>query len=124
MQGSGGCQRLTPEGRQAADGHGEDGGQGAEARLPARAVLSPPHSPCTTPQGYCRARTSLFPTFTSSVLPTTAKGRCAWKGAQVYVSTEQTWARGQTHPRCPWAPGRGCPELNKAGPDAHFRALL
>ena len=35
------------------------------------------HSPCTTPQGYCLARTVLFPTFTSSTLPTTAKGRWA-----------------------------------------------
>lgn len=35
-------------------------------------------SPCTTPQGYCLARTSLFPTFTSSPLPTTANGKWAW----------------------------------------------
>jgi hypothetical protein len=49
--------------------------------------MCPPHLPCTTPQGYCRARTNLFPTFTSSVLPTTAKGRCAWKGTQVCMST-------------------------------------
>lgn len=34
--------------------------------------------PWTTPHGYCRALTVLFPTFTSSTLPTTAKGRWAW----------------------------------------------
>lgn len=33
--------------------------------------------PCTTPHGYCLARTILLPTFTSSLLPTTANGRCA-----------------------------------------------
>lgn len=32
-------------------------------------------SPCTAPQGYRRPLTILFPTLTSSVLPTTAKGR-------------------------------------------------
>jgi len=31
--------------------------------------------PWTVPQGYWRARTILFPIFTSSVLPTTAKGK-------------------------------------------------
>lgn len=35
-------------------------------------------SPCTTPQGYCLAFTILLPMFTSSVLPTTAKGRWPW----------------------------------------------
>lgn len=35
------------------------------------------NTPCTTPHGYCLARTILFPTFTSSLLPTTANGRCA-----------------------------------------------
>ena len=34
-----------------------------------------PGLPCTVPQGYCRAFTILLPIFTSSVLPTTAKGR-------------------------------------------------
>ncbi len=33
------------------------------------------HLPWTVPQGYWRARTILFPIFTSSVLPTTAKGK-------------------------------------------------
>lgn len=33
--------------------------------------------PWTTPHGYCLALTVLFPTFTSSTLPTTAKGRWA-----------------------------------------------
>ena len=34
-----------------------------------------PFSPCTVPHGYWRAFTILLPTFTSSILPTTAKGR-------------------------------------------------
>lgn len=38
--------------------------------------------PWTTPQGYCLALTVLFPTFTSSTLPTTAKGRWAWQNKQ------------------------------------------
>lgn len=35
----------------------------------------PMYIPCTTPQGYCLAFAILLPIFTSSVLPTTAKGR-------------------------------------------------
>ena len=37
--------------------------------------LMPMYIPCTTPQGYCLAFAILLPIFTSSVLPTTAKGR-------------------------------------------------
>lgn len=43
-------------------------------------------SPCTTPHGYCLALTVLFPTLTSSTLPTTAKGRWACTGKVVRVS--------------------------------------
>lgn len=64
--------------------------------VPHLGMCSPHHSPCTTPHGYCRARTSLFPTFTSSVLPTTAKGRCAWKGPRM---CEHRAERGLA--RCP-----------------------
>lgn len=35
--------------------------------------------PCTTPQGYCLAFAILLPIFTSSVLPTTAKGRWTYR---------------------------------------------
>lgn len=76
-------------GRTRDRGCGQEG-QDTTSGPPKADVLSPPHLPCTTPQGYCRARTSLFPTFTSSVLPTTAKGKCAWKGAQGWLSTGLT----------------------------------
>lgn len=38
-------------------------------------AVMPTYIPCTTPQGYCLAFAILLPIFTSSVLPTTAKGR-------------------------------------------------
>lgn len=44
-------------------------------------------SPCTVPQGYCRARIILFPIFTSSVLPTTANGRWAWNRGKQALRT-------------------------------------
>lgn len=43
------------------------------------------HLPWTVPQGYCLAFTILFPTLTSSLLPTTAKGR--WPCNEVLYST-------------------------------------
>lgn len=47
-------------------------------------------SPCTVPQGYCRARIILLPIFTSSVLPTTANGRWAWnRGKQALRTPEE-----------------------------------
>lgn len=46
-------------------------------------ALSP--LPCTTPQGYWRALTILLPTFTSSILPTTANGNCPWKRARILI---------------------------------------
>lgn len=41
--------------------------------------------PCKTPQGQRRPLTILFPTFTSSIHPTTAKGRCSYKGRTILI---------------------------------------
>lgn len=48
-----------------------------------------PALPCTVPQGYCRALTILFPSFTSSVLPTTANGKwlCGSRKSRVGIQT-------------------------------------
>lgn len=45
--------------------------------------VSSAHSPCTDPHGYSRAFTILFPIFTSSTLPTTAKGRWVCKKSKI-----------------------------------------
>lgn len=41
--------------------------------------------PCTTPQGYWRAFTILFPTQTSSVLPTTANGKWPYNKIKHFI---------------------------------------
>lgn len=84
-----GTGKAQSQGGHRTEAAGSQEGRDTTSGPPMRCALLL-HLPCTTPQGYCRARTSLFPTFTSSVLPTTAKGKCAWKGAQGRLSTELT----------------------------------
>ena len=60
--------------------------------------MMPTYIPCTTPQGYCLAFAILLPIFTSSVLPTTAKGR--WTCQQQSTQNGYPPQAAKMGPRC------------------------
>lgn len=90
------CQKPKPKeyrpGDKLGTGHitAGDKERGRWQGLP-RPHLPETHSPCTVPQGYCRAFIILLPIFSSSVLPMTANGRWAWNRRQ--TGSEQSSGR-------------------------------
>lgn len=71
------------------------------------------HSPCTVPHGYCRAFIILLPIFSSSVLPMTANGRCAWNRRQRLRA--ESLEKGTEHPSIQPLPGSGTSRPSHCG---------
>lgn len=61
------------------------------------------HSPCTVPHGYCRAFIILLPIFSSSVLPMTANGRCAWNRGHTEAQSRVPGERHRASPNTTFA---------------------